>query len=197
MLNPSDHSPEQQHREQPLKQLIQKHPFVLWSGLWMTLIAVGSVATLGLLNPGPIEQNTPKPTPAPAAVQVSTPKEDLPLSLFGAIAIGCISGSFLFIYVLKNSAQSHQSSRRLSTASTDSKKRRRTTKRRHVTKETPPVTSPSAVPELRPPISKEKMTQVTVLSPEESHPLDGRNVSLADLLDLRKHQSLASLMRGK
>lgn len=197
MLNPSDHSPEQLHREHPLKQLIQKHPFFLWSGLWMTLIVVGSAATLGLLNPGPIEQNTPKPTPAPAAVQVSTPKEDLPLSLFGAISIGCISGSFLFIYVLKNSAQSHQSSRRLSTAATASKKRRRPEQRRRAASATPPSTSPSVLPNLNTSTSNDKLTQVTVLAPEESHPLDGRSSSLADLLDLRKHQSLASLMRGK
>jgi len=198
MLNPSGNSPEQQHQSQPLKQLIYKHPIVLGTGLWMTLIVVGYFATLGLLSPGPIEQETPKPTPAPAAVQVSTAKEDLPLSLFSAIAIGCAAGSFLFVYVLKNSARSHQSSRRLSTASTDSKKRRRPSKRRRVSRATQPVASPVVASiEVRPPIPDEKLSQVTVLSPEESHPLDRGNDSLADLLDLRKHQSLASLMRGK
>jgi hypothetical protein len=47
------------------------------------------------------------------------------------------------------------------------------------------------------PITDEKLTQVTVLSPEESHPLDGGDESLADMLDLRKRQSLASLIRGQ
>lgn len=193
MLNPSDNSPEPQQQSQPFKELISKHPFALWTGLWMTLIVVGGFAALGLLNPGPIKQETPKPTPAPAAVQVSTPKEDLPLSLFSAIAIGCAAGSFLFVYVLKNSARSHQSSRRLSTASTDSKKRRRSATRRRVSRTTQPV----ATIEVRPPLRDEKLSQVTVLSPDESHPLDRGNDSLADLLDMRKHQSLASLMRGK
>ena len=40
-------------------------------------------------------------------------------------------------------------------------------------------------------------TQITVLPPEESHPLDRGNENLAEMMDLRKRKSLASLMRGK
>jgi hypothetical protein len=196
MLNPSDHSPEQPDNSHPLKLLIQKHPFVFWGGLWITLISVGSFAALGLLNPGPTEQNTPKPTPAPPTVQVSAPREDLPLSLFTAIAIGCAAGSFLFVYVLKNSARSHQFSRRLNSTATITKKRRQV-KKRPVAKITKiisqPVTS-SALSTLQP---KEKHSQVTVLSPEEASPLDRGDNSLADMLDLRKRQSLDSLMRRR
>jgi len=36
---------------------------------------------------------------------------------------------------------------------------------------------------------------VTVLPPEESHPLDWDEATLADMMDLRKRQSLASLLR--
>ena len=100
MLNPSDHSPEQPANSHPLKQLIQKHQFVFWGGLWITLLSVGGFAAVGLLTPGSTQQNTPKPTPAPPTVQVSAPREDLPLSLFTAIALGCAAGSFLFVYVL-------------------------------------------------------------------------------------------------
>lgn len=191
MLNPSDHSPEQPDNSHPLRQLIQKHPFMLWGGLWMSLIFVGSFAALGLLTPGPVEQDTPKPTPAPAAVQVSTPREDLPLSLFGAIAIGCASGSFLFIYILKNSARSHQASRRLNSPATITKKRRQVKKRRVA------ITQPVATTAIRPLAPEQNRSQITVLSPEESHPLDRGDDSLADLLDLRKRQSLDSLMRGR
>jgi hypothetical protein len=192
MLNPSDHSPEQLDNSNPLRQLIQKHPFVLWGGLWMSFIFVGSFAALGLFNPGPVEQDTPKPTPAPAAVQVSTPREDIPLSLFGAIAIGCTSGSFLFIYILKNSARSHQASRRLNSPATITKKRRQV-KKRPVAKITQPVTTKT----LQPLRTEQKRSQITVLSPEENHPLDRGDDSLANLLDLRKRQSLDSLMRKR
>ncbi len=192
MLNPSDHSPEQPDNSHPLRQLIQKHPFLLWGGLWMSLIFVGGFAALGLFNPGPIAQNTPKPTPAPASVQVSAPREDLPLSLFAAIAIGCTSGSFLFIYILKNSARSHQASRRLNSPATITKKRRQV-KRRPVAK----ITQPVATTAIRPLIPQQKRSQITVLSPEENHHLDRGDDSLADLLDLRKRQSLDSLMRRR
>jgi len=192
MLNPSDHSPEKPDNSHPLRQLIQKHPFLLWGGLWMSFIAAGSFAALGLFNPGPIAQDTPKPTPAPAAVQVSTPREDLPLSLFGAIAIGCASGSFLFIYILKNSARSHQASRRLNSPATITKKRRQV-KKRPVAKVSQPVTTTA----IRPLAPEQNLSQITVLSPEESHPLDRGDDSLADLLDLRKRQSLDSLMRRR
>jgi hypothetical protein len=194
MLNPSDHSPEQPDNSHPLRQLIQKHPFMLWGGLWISFIAAGSFAALGLFNPGPVELSTPKPTPAPAAVQVSAPREDLPLSLFGAIAIGCASGSFLFIYILKNSARSHQASRRLNSPATITKKRRQV-KKRPVAITQPVATTTSTA--LRPLASEQKRSQITVLSPEESHPLDRGDDSLADLLDLRKRQSLDSLMRRR
>lgn len=193
MLNPSDHSPEQPNQSHPLKLLIQKHPFVFWGGLWITLLSVGGFAALGLITPGPTEQNTPKPTPAPAAVQVSAPREDLPLSLFTAIAIGCAAGSFLFVYVLKNSARSHQSSRRLNSTATITKKRRQVKKRAVAKIISQPVTSVALSP-IRP---QEKTSQVTVLSPEEASPLDRGDNSLADLLDLRKRQSLDSLMRRR
>ena len=207
MLNPSDHSPEQPDNSHPLRQLIQKHPFMLWGTLWMSLIFVGSFAALGLFNPGQIEQDTPKPTPAPSSVQISAPREDLPLSLFGAIAIGCTSGSFLFIYILKNSARSHQASRRLNSPDTITKKRRQT-KKRPLAKIPPPVatvakvTQPVAVAKVTQPntttalvpLTRQKRSQITVLSPEEIHPLDRGDDSLADLLDLRKRQSLDSLM---
>lgn len=191
MLNPSDHSPEQPDNSHPLRQLIQQHPFLLWGGLWMSLIFMGSFAALGLFNPGPVELSTPKPTPAPAAVQVSSPREDLPLSLFGAIAIGCASGSFLFIYILKNSARSHQASRRLNSPATITKKRRQVKKRPVA------ITKPVTTTAIRPLAPEQKRSQITVLSPEESHPLDQGDESLANLLDLRKRQSLDSLMRKR
>lgn len=205
MLNPSNTSPEQQYPPHPLKLLIQKHPFAFWGGLWVVLIGVGSVATLGLLNPGPIAQDTPKPTPAPASVPIVTPpKEDFAfnpsLSVFGAIAIGCATGSVLFTYVLLNSSHSHGSSRRLRSVATISKKRRHSPKKRHpVARTTHPVAAQPVVQTLdvRLTTFNHQMTQVTVLSPDEIHPLDRGEESLAELLDLRKRQSLASLMHGK
>jgi hypothetical protein len=201
MLNPKYDSSEQEYRQQPLKPLLNKHPFVFWGGLWLVIVLLGSAATIGLLSPGPTVKEKPKPTPAPVNVEVSKPKEDLSLSLFAAIATGCAIGSLLFVYVLKRgSAQSRYPSRRLKSVSTVSKKRRRPPKKRHSVSRTPqPVAVQPSFQTLdtRQPSPAARLTQVTVLPPEESHPLDRGDESLADLLDLRRHKSLASLMRDR
>jgi hypothetical protein len=201
MLNPSNDSSAQEYRQQPLRLLLNKHPFVFWSSLWLVIVLLGSGATIGLLSPGPTEKERPKPTPAPVTVEVSKPKEDLPLSLFAAIATGCGVGSLLFAYVLKRgSTQSRYPSRRLKSVSTVGKKRRRPPKRRPSISRTP---QPGAMQpsfqslDTRQPSTDARLTQVTVLPPEESHPLDRGDESLADLLDLRRHKSLASLMRDR
>lgn len=198
MLNPSNNSPEQQYPQNPLKLLIQKYPIAFWGGLWIVLIGVGSVATLGLLNPGPIAQETPNPTPAPAAVPIVTPpQEDFQfypsLSIFVAIAIGCATGSVLFTYVLINSTHSPRSSKRLRTVATTSKKRR------PVSRKTQPVATQPVAQTFDNNLAtfNHQLPQVTVLPPNETHPLDRGEESLAELLDLRKRQSLASLMHGK
>jgi hypothetical protein len=41
------------------------------------------------------------------------------------------------------------------------------------------------------------LAQITVLPPEQIHPLDGGKESLADMMDLRKRYTLSSLMRDK
>lgn len=205
MLNPSNTSPEQQYPPHPLKLLIQKHPFAFWGGLWVILIGVGTVATLGLLNPGPIAQDTPNPTPAPPAVPIVTaPKQDFQfypsLSVFGAIAIGCATGSVLFTYVLLNSSHSHGSSKRLRSVATVSKKRRPSSKKRRPVPPTTQLAAPQPVVQTFDAglaTFNHQLTQVTILPPDETHPLDRGEESLADLLDLRKRQSLASLMHGK
>jgi hypothetical protein len=201
MLNPSNNSSEQEYRQQPLKLLLNKHPFVFWGSLWFVMVLLGSAAAIGLFSPGPTEKETPKPTPAPVTVEVSKPKEDLPLSLFAAIATGCGVGSLLFVYVLKRgSTPSRYPSRRLKSVSTVGKKRRQPSKRRLSTSTASQSVAmqPSfQTLDTRQPSPDARLTQVTVLPPEESHPLDRGDESLADLLDLRRHKSLASLMRDR
>jgi hypothetical protein len=204
MLNPSDNPPEQLHRLQRLKHLIYRHPFAFCCGLWVTLVLLGSFATVGLFNPGSLEQEASKPTPSPATVLESTPqstaKKDLPLFLFGAVALGCAGGSLFITYALRLATQRRQPSKGLKPVATVRKKRRPSSKRRRPVPRTPkPEGTELTFQTLdrRVATTNEKLTQVTVLPPEESHPLDGGEESLADMLDLRKHQSLASLMRSK
>jgi hypothetical protein len=214
MLNSSDNFPEQQHRLEPLRQLLHKHPFVCFGGLWVLFVILGSMSAVRLVSPGPMEQDASKPTPGlttlleskpeqPALTTVleSKPKQHMPLALFGTVAIGCAAGSLFITQALRYSTQNYQPSRRLKTAGTTSRK-----KRRHPSQKGHPV------PSTQQPISSaltyqpvnnrlattnKQPTQITVLPPEESHPLDRGNENLAEMMDLRKRKSLASLMRGK
>lgn len=231
MLNPSDHPPEPQERLQFLRQLLYQHPLAFWGGLWFVLITVSGVAAIGLLNPGPIEQEASVPSPTVSTIQesvakksepsepsVSTPesastfisepttvrespsKKDLPLSLFGGIALGCAVGSLLITQALKGSSQPRQSSRRAKPGTTVRKKRRHPPQSSRPVSRTVQLVNPQPNVQTQPnqqSTTNNAFTPVTVLPPEASHPLDGGSESLADLLDLRKRQSLASIMRGK
>jgi len=214
MLNSSDNFPEQQHRLEPLRQLLHKHPVVCFGGLWVLFVILGSMSAVRLVSPGPMEQDASKPTPGlttlleskpeqPALTTVleSKPKQHMPLALFGTVAIGCAVGSLFITQALRYSTQNYQPSRRLKTAGTTSRK-----KRRHPSQKSHPVPStqqPMSSALTYQPVNNrlattnKQPTQITVLPPEESHPLDRGNENLAEMMDLRKRKSLASLMRGK
>ncbi|MEW6491378.1 MAG: hypothetical protein AB1589_02330 [Cyanobacteriota bacterium] len=226
MLNSSNNPPEQQHRFQYLQQLLNDHPFVFCGGLWVTLVALGGLAILGLVNAGPIEpeaslssspvttfqkaiplkklpKSQPKPieeTPSPFVQQDVTPRQDFPLWLFGAIALGCAGGSLLITHFLLQSNQSSQFQKRLRPVGTIRKKRRNPEKiSRPVAREPQGGENASNNQTLKntPAKTGQRLAQITVLPPEHSHPLDGGRENLADVMDLRKRYSLTSLMRGK
>jgi hypothetical protein len=224
MLHPSDNPPTQQYRLHFLHQLVNRYPLGVVSGIWLALVLMSGVAVLGLLNPGSIEQqeqSTAIPTeetiqepvaiPTPQTIQQSTPKstastekDDLPLSLFFAIAVGCAVGSLVLTQVLKASTQPRQPSQSPKPAKPVGKKRPHPSKKRR-----PVPKSPQAKGSTKPTLQivenglsrgdnqHNQLTQITVLSPEEIHPLDRREQSLADMMDLRKRQSLSSLMRSR
>lgn len=226
MLNSSNNPPEQQPRFQPLQQLLNDHPFLFCGGLWVMLVVLGGVATLGLLKAGPVEpeaslssspvttfqkviplKKQPKSQPTtieetapPFLQQEPTPRQDFPLWLFGAIALGCAGGSLLITYVLIQSNQSSQFQKRLKPVGTIRKKRRNPNPlNRSVAGEPQRNEHKSNNPTLKnhPAQTEQQLTPITVLPPEQSHPLDGGRENLADVMDLRKRYSLTSLMRGK
>jgi len=220
MLNPSNNPSEQPQPRLPLiERLVHNYPLVFWGLLWAVLLSAGGFAALRLLSAGPIEQEASAPAPTASTIQetpvlplVSTPKsalttvdkftakQDLPLSLVGAVALGCAGGSLLITQALRQTSNRRQAPKRLRSATNSRKKRQNPAKkRRSAPKTRQPVSSkPNLVAlENQLPTIDNRLTQVTVLSPEESHPLDGGNQNLADVMDLRKRQSLASLMHGK
>ncbi len=208
MLNPSDTPPEQQSRLLFLKQLLHKHPLAFCCGLWLTLMVLGSVATVGLFSPGLNEQQPSKARPTPTTIQEHTSKtierpiskDPLSLSSFAVIAISCAAGSVLIAQLLLYSTQTRPSLKRLKPSSTIPKKRRHPSKkRRSAIKTQSPVSSELSVrtTEEQLQTTNNQLAQITVLPPEESHPLGVDKENLADTMDLRKRYSLAYLIRNR
>ncbi|NEP08692.1 MAG: hypothetical protein F6K14_00220 [Symploca sp. SIO2C1] len=208
----SDNFPEQQYALAHFHKLLQKHPFAFWGGLWGILLAVGTVATIGLLNPGSIEEEEPLSTPAPTQIQESPKERDWSLPLFSAVVLGCAGGSLLVTNALRRSTQRRRFSKRPKSGKIVHQQRSFPPKRRRPTaaKTPQPVTSAQTQPKPKQNIPPNiphntqpnippniQQTQVTVLSPEDNHPLDSKPESLAEIMDLRKRKSLKSLMRGK
>lgn len=218
MLNLSNNPPEQQHRLSHLKQLLHKHPFLFCGGLWITLVCVGSVATLGLFNPGPLETESSRPLPPvttfeesipqpvpdsitkPSPTKPSPTKQELPLLLFAAVALGCAGGSFLLTQMLKYSAERGSPEQRSKSVGTIRKKGQKPTKRRRSVAIRPQQIS--AQPNSQKANNhlaktEQQLTQITVLPPEQRNPLDGSKENLAEMMDLRKRYSITALMRNK
>lgn len=114
MLNSSDNHLDQQNRLQPLQQLINRYPIAFWSGLWAFLVLVGSVAAIGLIKPGPIEQPTikgaSKSTPTLTTIRQSETKEDFSVSLLGTLTLGCAGVSLLVTQALRQSSRRRKNS---------------------------------------------------------------------------------------
>lgn len=83
-----------------LGQLLEHHPMLFWSGIWVTTLLAAGIAVTGLMAP---ELSTRKPLDSPVkekaeAVRASASSVEeavSPFWLFGAIAISCGVGSLL------------------------------------------------------------------------------------------------------
>lgn len=127
-------------------------------------------------------------------VDASTPGSGIPIWLFGAVALTCATGSLLIYGSMRESSQRRRRSLKRETSlravsSTGNRKKQQLS----------PPRSRQKRPKsgLGSPISTIDAPLVTVLPPEKSHSLDWGKDSLADVVDLRKRQSLASLLRDR
>ncbi|NEO03051.1 MAG: hypothetical protein F6K50_49370 [Moorea sp. SIO3I7] len=195
MSKPSGHQAQKQDYFQSIQKLIYNHQIAVWGGLWVVMVLAGSIATIGLIDPGPIEEEANNPQPALAQLRASAAKEAVPLSLFGVVAVGCASGCLLLTQALKFSSQKTKLKRPI-TSSVSSRRRRRNSRRRKATRKQQPVKS---VP-LLPPSQKrsdDQQTEVTVLPPEPTDQTNAKDETLANMMDMRKRRSLSSLMRDQ
>lgn len=178
----------QQRLLNQLVAIVQRYPVLIWSSAWVMMMALCWISVTGLLHVDPLKVEQPQP-PIVADPQIPQLKPRLqakPASSFGllaAIAISCGATSLILAKQLsstksqrglvikcQNPVTTAMATRQPSTAGSDLK--RQPPAEGATRRSSPVATQPT----------------VTVLSPEETHPLDWGDASLADLMDIRKQK---------
>ena len=94
-------------------QLLERHPLLLWSGIWVTLLLTAGIAVTELMDPElsaqkPLTSAVQKEAEALRASATSVEDPISPILLFGAIAISCGVGSLVLSQHFKeNRSDSH------------------------------------------------------------------------------------------
>lgn len=176
--------------------MLTRHPLLLLAGLLTMLMGSAALAlySLGYADTAEIEE-----IPAVVETPITMPSENsnpTPLWMVFAIALSCGSGCFIIVRLLNLPKQRQ-------------KVRKPIKRQRQPIPLTPsdrPTWEPAAlknppvfVPRqpLRPihAMRPKPRTLVTVLPTEHRHPLDQRKESLAELMDIRKQNSLSGILQ--
>jgi len=176
-----------------LVAIVQRYPVLVWSGAWVMMMALCWISVTGLLHVDTLKVEQPQPQIVADEPQIPQLKPRLhakPASSFGllaAIAVSCGMTSLLLAKQLSpTKSQRRLVIKRPASVTTAMATRQPSTEgsnlRRH-----PPADGATrrSSPEATQPT-------VTVLSPEETHPLDWGDASLADLMDIRKQKSISN-----
>lgn len=180
-----------------LLKLLKRWPWLVWTGVWAFLLLITAIAIFSLTYTVGVQQKEPEPTPRAAENPAETSSQTgspMPLLLLGAVALSCVAGSFVIAKRrLATSSQQPTKLRQRQRSSVKGLTRRQ--QRKQLLQESLPVVTPPEEPQL--PVAAvpaETEPVVTVLPPEESHPLDAGEESLVEMMDIRKNRSLSSLL---
>lgn len=180
-----------------LLKLLKRWPWLVWTGVWAFLLLITAIAIFSLTYTGGVQHKEPEPTPRAAENPAETSSQKgspMPLLLLGAVALSCVAGSLVLAKRrLATSSQQPTKLRQRQRSSARGLTRRQ--QRKQLLQEPPPIPTPPEEPQ--PPVAPvpaETEPVVTVLPPEESHPLDAGEESLVEMMDIRKNRSLSSLL---
>lgn len=178
--------------------LLTQHPLLLLTGLLTMLLGSSALALYSLGYAGNAEQIEPEEIPAVVENPIQTPSETsnpTPLWMVIAIALSCGSGCLVILRLLNRPTQRQKLRKHLN------RNPRPVASNRHQRLEPQTLKNPPVFVPLQPlkpfvPMQAKTKPLVTVLPPEHKHPLDKRKESLADLMDIRKQNSLSSILRS-
>ncbi|MBE9209108.1 hypothetical protein IQ244_21720 [Nostoc sp. LEGE 06077] len=169
-------------RSNTLIPLLLKHPLVFLSGVFTIILGTSAVAFYSLSHVDSAKQAEPEAMPviieAPITTEHSNPT---PLWLVMAIALSCGSGCYVILR-LCNPTQPQKTAKPFYS-------RQKALKSLSQTSQNLPVFVPLQ------PLSVKSKTLVEVLPPASKYRLDKGKESLADLMDIRKENSLPALLQ--
>lgn len=180
-----------------LVALLKRYPWLLWSGMWVLLLSaaafISSIAIFSLMHTGRVaHQELPQPIATENPAKASQTTSTMFLWVLGAVALTCSAAGYLASQRSNSSSSSAKPEKpvKRSAARIPTRRQRRRRSRRELLPSPPP---PEPKP-ITPPVPAEIEPVVTVLPPEESHPLDTGEESLAEMMDIRKQRSLSSIL---
>jgi hypothetical protein len=178
----------------PLIHLLVHYPWLLPTGLSMICLSTGALAIYSLGYVGRMQQQEAAIAEAEIVKPIKAPTETsnpTPLWMVGAIALSCASGSLILFLLLNRPAQRQKVKNHIN------RYQARLTKHRPKIaphpQNMPVVPTQASVPVVAMPIKTEPV--ITVLPPEQNFSRERSKESLANMLDIRKHTPLSSILR--
>ncbi|TVP59533.1 MAG: hypothetical protein EA343_19705 [Nodularia sp. (in: Bacteria)] len=179
--------------------LLTRHPGLLLIGLLTMLIGTAALALYSLGYVSSADKVEIEEIPAVVAKPITISSENrnpTPFWMVVAIALSCASGCFIIVRLANRPNQRQQVRKPIKR---DCASRPLTSKHRPKPEPTTLKSQPVFVPlqPLKPMTSRRAKSQspVTVLSSEHRHPLDKSQETLADLMDIRKQNSLSTILQ--
>ncbi len=171
-----------------LVAMVQRHPILVWSGAWITMMALCWISVAGLMHVDTFEVEQHQIAADESRIPPLKPRlQAKPASSFGllaAIVVSCGATSLLLAkqFTPKESQRRLVVKRSTSVVSTEMAIRQPS----NIRSDLPRQGSALAMTQRSIPVTTQPT--VTVLSPEENHPLDWGDASLADLMDIRNQK---------
>ncbi|MCC5637585.1 hypothetical protein LC593_17415 [Nostoc sp. CHAB 5844] len=170
-------------RSHILISLLAQHPLVLLSGIFTIFLGTTAVAFYSISHVGGVKQAEPELIPVIVEEPITTERSNpTPLWMVMAIALSCGSGCYLIFRLLNSSNQPHNIPKRV-------RNRQKALKSIPQTSENLPGFVPLQ------PLSVKSKSWLEVLPPAQQYRLGKGKESLADLMDIRKDNSLSALLQ--
>lgn len=180
----------------PLINLLVHHTWLLPAGLLLISLGSSAAALYSLGHVGRMQPEEPEIAEAEIIKPIKAPSKAInptPLWMVVAIALSCGSGTLIIFLLLNRPAQPQE------VTNHTNRYQKRLAKRRPGSKPRPKKNVPAFVPSKprTPVVAMPTRTEpvVTVLPPEQNvSPSQGKE-SLANMLDMRKHTPLSTIIR--